>query len=163
MSEDRLRRLADELTAELDEFLNIKAEIADAQARVAVCEPDTFELRAIGSILHDVYNGVESICRRIAKEIDRGLPTGASWHRDLLEGMTKPISKVRPEVVRPETASMLEGYLSFRHLVRNVYGFRLDWVQMKPLLENAVATVEAFAADVERFIAFLRLLTDETT
>jgi uncharacterized protein YutE (UPF0331/DUF86 family) len=162
VSENRLWRLADELTAELNEFLNIKAEVADAQSRLGTREPDTFELRALGSILHDIYNGAESICRHIATEIDRRLPTGANWHRDLLNQMTKQILKTRPSVIQSETASLLENYRSFRHVARHVYGFKLDWVQMKPLLDNALTTIEAFTTDVERFIAFLRLMTSDS-
>lgn len=161
MSENRLWHLADELTAELNEFLNIKAEVIDAQSRLGTREPDTFELRALGSILHDIYNGAESICRHIAKEVDRRLPTGANWHRDLLDQMTEPISKARPPVIQSETAALLENYRSFRHVARHIYGFKLDWVQMKPLLDNALTTIEAFVADVEQFIAFLRLMASD--
>lgn len=162
MSENRSWRLADELTAELNEFLNITAEIADAQSRLGTREPDTFELRALGSILHDIYNGAESICHHIAKEIDRRLPTGANWHRDLLDQMTKPIPKTRPPVIQSETAGLLENYRGLRHVVRHIYGFKLDWVHMKPLLDDAPTTIEAFAADVEQFIAFLRLMTSDS-
>jgi len=158
VGEKRLQRLAEELAAELNEFLVIKAEIVDAQARLGTRDPDPFELRALGSILHDVYNGAEGICHRVAREIDQQLPTGSTWHRDLLEQITVAIPQVRPPVIQPETVARLERYRGFRHVVRHIYGSSLDWVQLKPLLGDAITTIDAFATDIEQFIAFLRLM-----
>jgi hypothetical protein len=160
MSEKRLQRLADDLAAELNEYQQLKSEIANAQARITH-EPDSFELRAIGSILHDVYNGAEGICQHVAKEIDRRTPVGANWHRDLIEQMAQPFTKTRPAVIQTETAALLEKYRAFRHIFRNIYGPKLDWIQMKPLLDNAATTIDTFAADVEQFIAFLNLMTND--
>jgi hypothetical protein len=160
MSENRLQRLADDLAVELSEYQQLKSEIANAQARV-MHKPDSFELRAIGSILHDVYNGAEGICQHVAKEIDRRVPVGANWHRDLIEQMAQSFTKTRPAVIQVETAALLEKYRAFRHIFRNIYGPKLDWVQMKPLLDNAATTIDAFIADVEQFIAFLNLMTND--
>jgi len=157
MSENPLQRLANDLAAQLNEYQQLKIEVANAQARVTH-EPDSFELRAIGSILHDVYSGAEGICQHIAKEIDRQLPVGANWHRDLIDQMAQPLPKTRPVVIQAETATSLEKYRAFRHVFRNIYGPKLDWVQMKPLLDNAITTIDTFVADVEQFIAFLRLM-----
>jgi len=156
VGDNQLQYLADALTNALNEYLKIKVEITDAQRRRSTHEPDTFELRALGSILHDLYNGAESICRMIAKEIDQQLPVGANWHKDLLDQMAQPVPKTRPAILKPQTVSSLETYRSFRHVVRNIYGFRLDWAQMKPLLNDAITTINMFEADLEEFIAFLR-------
>jgi len=153
--------LADDLAAQLNEYQQLKTEVANAQARVGTHEPDSFELRAIGSILHDVYGGAEGICQHIAKEIDRRVPIGANWHRDLLDQMAQPLTKTRPAVVEPQTAGLLEKYRAFRHVFRNIYGPKLDWTQMKPLLDNATPTIDTFAAEIEQFIAFLRLMTSD--
>ena len=161
MSENRLHRLADELTIELDRFRNLKAEIVDAQSRIGGREPDVFELRAIGSILHDLYNGAETICLRVAKEIDRRVPVGAAWHRDLLVQMAEPFPKVRPSLLSSETQASLETYRRFRHLVRHTYGSNLDWGELKPLFESAAHTIEMFAQDVEQFANFLRVVASD--
>ena len=161
MSENRLWRLADELAAELNEFHKLKVEIAEVQSRFSTLDPDSFDLRAMGSILHDVFQGAESIFQRIAKEIDRGVPIGADWHRSLLDNMAQPLLKTRPAVIQSETAALLEEYRRFRHRFRNIYGSHLDWTQMKPLLDNATSTIDTFTVDIEQFIAFLRLMTDD--
>jgi hypothetical protein len=110
--------------------------------------------------LHDVYRGAEGICRRIAKEFDQQLPVGESWHRLLLDQMTHPIPKARPPILQADTANTLDEYRKFRHVVRNIYGLELNWPQMKPLLDNANATIDTFAADIQKFIAFLRMMSD---
>lgn len=91
------------------------------------------------------------------------MPIGADWHRSLLDTMAQPLTKTRPAVIQPETAAFLEDYRRFRHRFRNIYGSHLDWTQMKPLLDNAASTIDAFAVDIEQFIAFLRLMADDET
>jgi uncharacterized protein YutE (UPF0331/DUF86 family) len=158
MSAIPLQRLADELTIQLGELLQLKAELLDAQARIGLHEPDSFELRALGSMLHDLYNGVEGMCNRIAKEIDRHVPTGGNRHRDLLDQMKVPLPGAGPAVFQTETAELLEQYRRFRHIVRHIYGFKLDWSQVQPLNGSAVRAIDLCTADIEQFIAFLRMM-----
>lgn len=161
MNEHRLSRLADELAALLEQYAKLQTEIVKAQARLAGREPETFDLYAVGGILHDVYRGAEGICRRIAKEFDQQLPVGESWHRLLLEQMSHPLPKAaRPPVLQAGTVNTLDEYRRFRHVVRNIYGLELNWPQMQPLLNNANATIDTFAADIQKFIAFLRMMSD---
>lgn len=160
MNENQLSRLADELAALLEQYVKLQTEIVKAQARLAGREPETFDLYAVGGILHDVYRGAEGICRRIAKEFDQQLPMGESWHRLLLDQMTHPIPKARPPILQANTANALDEYRRFRHVVRNIYGLELNWPQMQPLLDNANPTIDAFAVDLQKFIAFLRMMSD---
>lgn len=160
MSENRLWQLADELAAELNTYLRLKIEVVDAQTRIEGREPETYDLRAIGDMLKDVYHGAESICKRVATEIDRYVPEGGSSHRELLDQISQ-LTSTRPAVIQAETKESLEVYRGFRHVFRNVYGFELDWERMKLLLDNAPAVIDAFAADIEQFIAFLRLRSSD--
>lgn len=54
------------------------------------------------------------------------MPTGADWHRDLLQQMTAEIPGLRPVVLSCETAKALDEYLRFCHVVCNIYAFQLD-------------------------------------
>jgi len=161
MVQDRLWRLVDELNAQLDEFLRLKDEIYAAQQQFGKHEPNIFELRALGSILRDVYQNAGVICIQIAKEVDQRSPIGSNWNGQLLDEMAKPVPRTRPAVLQTETASLLDEYRRFRHLFRNIYGFRLSWIHMKPLLDNAATAVDIFAADIKQFIAFLRLMSEK--
>lgn len=44
-------------------------------------EPDAIELSALATFLHSFYSGIENSLKRIAIEIDGGMPTGDAWHR----------------------------------------------------------------------------------
>jgi hypothetical protein len=155
LNQNRLLQLAEEIEDELQRYLTLKPQIADVYVRVTDTEPDWFELRAIGSILHDVYNGAETICERIAKQVDGRTPSGSRWHRDLIEQMARPLEGVRIAVIRPETAFDVTKYLGFRHVFRSIYGSQLRWAEIKPLLDAAPSVVDNFAVDIQQFTAFL--------
>lgn len=97
-------------------------------------KPSNYTLRAGGSILHDFYTGIEKIFEDIAKEVDRRVPMGDSWHSELLRQMTLDIPGLRPSVINHPTEKKLREYLAFRHLFRKRYGFELDWPKIKKLL-----------------------------
>lgn len=118
-------------------------------------EPPLRELRGIGAILHDFYTWVEKIFERIAPELNGGLPAGPAWHRELLDNMTLELPRVRPPVLRVETARALHELLRFRHLFRNLYGFEIEWPRLRALLEKVPGTWRAVEEDLERFEAFL--------
>jgi hypothetical protein len=121
--------------------------LADSQQRV----PDLVEMTALGSVLHSFYNGVESIFLVVAKEVDRGAPRGADWHRTLLMRMTQAMSN-RSRVISAETAANLSGYLLFRHFFRHAYAFFLDWDKMRDLV---IALTDVWAQTKQELLAFL--------
>ena len=161
MNAQQLQQLADELSARLKEFQKIKTEIAEAKSRLSTGEPTTFDLYAVGGILHDVYQGVENICSYIAKEIDRHVPVGATSHSDLLEQMTRRIPQTRPAVIQPQTAQLLHEYRKFRHVARHTYGFKFDWSLIKPLLIDVDEAIRAFVADIEKFVTWLHMMASD--
>lgn len=160
MNVNQSQQLADELSAALEEYLKLKDEISATQLRFDTHGPDFLEIRGVGAILHDVYQGVESICERITREFDTQSSESGSYHRQLLNRVAQPLSGIRPAILQSKTASALDEYLRFRHRFRKNYGFHLDWLQMRHLLDDAPATIDAFAADIEQFIAFLRSVGD---
>lgn len=163
MNKFKPQQLADELAAELHNFVQLKSLIIETQSRTAGREPDMFELYAIGGILDDLYHFAESICLRIVKTVDQIEPRGASWHRDLLEQVSQPVPNLRPAILKPETRAALDLYRTFRHRFRNLYGFSLDWQKMVPLVKEAIPTIEAFVQDIEQFVAFLGMIAGSHT
>ena len=123
-----------------------------------IAEPVGIELTASGAFLHALYSGIENIYRRIAIELDGGLPRGGDWHRQLLRSMTRP-TEARPWAISDVLHDRLLGYLDFRHLFRNVYVFRLEWERMAELVLNAEAVVEELNRQLDSFIRRM----DETT
>ncbi len=53
------------------------------------CEPDLIELTALASVLHAIYNGIEKIFIIIAKKIDKDIPDGKQWHKEILMQTTR--------------------------------------------------------------------------
>jgi len=130
------QRITDELTAldrVKDQANQLLAQISDS--------PNFVERRAMGSILHDFYNGVERIFERIAVTLDGSLPKGEHWHQELLEQMKKEQPGIRPPVIDDALYSRLLDYLGFRHRFRNIYGNELLWIKLRPLAENISDTL----------------------
>ncbi len=112
-------------------------------------EPKGREILAIGAVLHSFYMGIENIFRRIAIELDRGLPTGPSWHIELLDSMAKANPR-RGSVISEELRIDLYDYLSFRHTFRNIYTFQIKWDKMKNLVENLEKTFKRFEKEIRK-------------
>lgn len=148
--ETLLRRLAVEIESELASLARLEQELAAAP------EPaDSYSLRARGSILHDFYTGVERIFTRIASELNGGVPQSPQWHQELIRNMALAIPEVRPAVIDADLAGNLSEHLRFRHVFRNVYGSVLEPARMQSLEEQMPATLAAFRAQVESFLAWM--------
>lgn len=102
-------------------------------------DPDLVELSALAAVLHSFYGGVEGIFSMIAKNRDDQLPSGAKWHKDLLDQMARPTKDRSPVVGNGLHAELIE-YLSFRHFFRNSYAYELDWDQLRPLVQSIKVT-----------------------
>ena len=117
--------------------------------------PHTVRVRTAGGILHDFYSAVERMFRYIATEIDDDLPTGSSWHIQLLQRMATDLETIRPAVLDRTTARQLDEYLRFRHLFRNMYGFDLEWERCEKLLVDMPEIVARLEVQVTAFLGFL--------
>jgi hypothetical protein len=101
-----------------------QAEGALARAERQSADQSYF-LAAVAFELHSFYAGLERLFEVIGSDVEQSRPSGAAWHRDLLEQMTLSIADVRPAVVQAETQAALLEYLEFRHVVRHMYTFDL--------------------------------------
>ena len=152
---ERFVRLAAAIRQQRQQIARIVEEARGALADFARREPPLLALRGIGAILHDFYTGIEHLFEKIAPELNGGLPAGSAWHRELLDNMTLDLPGIRPPLLSSETAHLLEEFLRFRHLFRNLYGFELEWPRIRSLLEQLPETWSAAEADLDRFLAFL--------
>ncbi len=152
---ERFARLAAAVRHEIERTGRVAGEAEEAATDFAGREPPLRELRGIGDIVHDFYTGIERIFERIAPELNGGLPLGPAWHRELLENMTLDLPGIRPPLLRPDTARVLDEFLRFRHVFRSVYGFEIEWPKLQGLLQRLPTAWEAVRADLGRFLAFL--------
>lgn len=107
--------------------------------------------------LHDFYSGIERIFQRIASTLDDSIPKGDAWHRELLDQMATEVRSVRPAVISDRDVAILDEYLRFRHVVRNVYAFELDPERVRDLARRLPG---AFQGVKERLSAFAEYLDE---
>ncbi len=115
-------------------------------------------LESVALNLHGFYSGLERLFELIARHVDRALPAGEGWHHDLLQEMTKEIAERRPAVISPESASILDEFRRFRHLVRNVYTFNLVPQKMEPLIAALPRLWKQVQVELSAFADFLEEL-----
>ncbi len=121
-----------------DELSALRRVAEEMQETLALCPnpPSRTTLRALASMLHEFYNGVERIFERIARSMGEDIPRGRSWHTDLLQQMACARSGVRAAVIDAPLSTQLKEYLDFRHFFRHAYGYTLQWEQLQPKAEK---------------------------
>jgi len=126
-----------------DELVALERAAQEMEDLLAECAqpPTRIELRAMGSMLHDFYNGVERIFERITVGLGEGLPRGEYWHVDLLNQMAEERAGKRPAVIDAPLHARLKEYLHFRHFFRHAYGHTLLWSKMRWKAENMSETL----------------------
>ena len=159
MSEPRFAALAAEIDTGLAELESLSPELARLRAQLDAS--DSLDLRSAGSILHDFYSGVERAFERLATELEGGVPSGADWHTSLLWRMSIPIDGIRPAVISADIANRLDDYLRFRHVFRNIYGRRLTWRRLQPLLDEFESVSAQVVAELRDFIGWLQNVANE--
>jgi len=127
---DKLRKQVDVERQQLNRLIDEHRSLLDSCASNA---PTPIELSALATFLHSFYSGIENSLKRIATEIDGGVPSGDAWHRQLLRGMTSS-TNLRPPVLSNSLYQTLSEYLAFRHFFRQAYSFHFDWYKMSDLV-----------------------------
>ena len=144
-------RLSKQIAVELEQLTRL---IEVHRPLLDKCEnvpPTEIELSALAAMLHSFYTGIEHIFKRVCVELGGALPTGASWHRELLDSMSKP-NDISGIVISPELGRRLEEYLKFRHVFRQAYSFQLQWEKLSPLVFSCQDTLRALGQEMRSFL-----------
>ncbi len=105
--------------------------------------------------LHGFYAGIESLFLLVAKHLDRNVPQGEQWHRELFRQMESETAK-RPAVIDKDDALFLDELRRFRHLVRNVYAFNLIPERIEPLVSTVQQKWPKLKTELLAFAEFLQ-------
>jgi acyl-[acyl carrier protein]--UDP-N-acetylglucosamine O-acyltransferase len=143
---NRLKVLKSQIANELEKMKRLLDEAAEIEGKKA----SNMTIRTGGSIVHDFYTGAENIFHAIASSIDESVPSGMSWHTELLNQMTLNIEGLRSPIISKDTAKLLDEYLRFRHLFRKRYGFDLEWTNIKTLLKKMPAVYKSMESDLNK-------------
>ncbi len=156
-----LKEIALDIEVELGQLTRLREEMEEVNQLIDTL-PDLahvfYENQALK--LHNFYSGCERIFRIVASELNGALPSGYDWHKRLLERMTVT-HEGRPALISNETARLLEKYLAFRHIVRNIYGFELEAERVTQLLAQQRTAWQKFEADARQFIDWLRKTAEQ--
>lgn len=100
------------------------------------------ELAAIATFLHNFYNGIENILKRVLYFKQTDIKDTPTWHKDLLRASSDT------GVISSELHNTLLNYLSFRHFFVHAYSFTLRWEDLKPLVESLKETLKKFESAI---------------
>ena len=156
-----LKEIALDIEVELKQLARLREEIEKVNALIAKM-PDLVEVFYENQALklHNFYNGCERIFQIVASELNGALPDGYDWHRRLLERMALD-HEGRPALISEETARILEKYLAFRHVVRNIYGYELESGRVAQLVAEQEDAWYLFETNVRQFVTWLRDTADQ--
>lgn len=117
-------------------------------------------LESVALNLHSFYTGIERLFELIARHVDGDPASGQMWHRDLIQQMANDELKVRPAVISADTASQLDEFRRFRHLVRNAYSFNLEADKMTGVVDTLSPLWKQIRAELLAFADFLEALSN---
>jgi hypothetical protein len=107
-----------------------------------------------------LYTGIERIFEQIARQLDNRVPTGDSWHLDLLRQMQADVPGVRPAVISSDSLVGLDELRRFRHVVRNVYATNLNPEKLDDLMAVLDKCWPEVRAELLAFADFLQTLDE---
>jgi hypothetical protein len=119
-------------------------------------EDQDLYIDAVALNLHDFYTGCERIFQQIGSIVDGRIPGTQNWHRELLLQMQEDVADTRPPVLTEETTELLDEFLRFRHVVRNIYAFQFDPERIDRLVNMMRPALEYLQADLLIFSSFLQ-------
>ncbi|AFZ50826.1 ribonuclease toxin HepT-like protein [Dactylococcopsis salina] len=150
----RYLTLAGRIRRDLKDLETVVQRSQDIWKQYETSQNDQF-LDAVALNLHSFYTGIERILESIAEISDGYQPTGKSWHRELLLQLASEVSGIRPPVLSDSLLKALDQYRGFRHVVRNIYTFRLEANQISPLIDQLSTTYQNCQIELLQFADFL--------
>ncbi len=148
---DSLRRSIDAEPEQLEELFDTFGSLLERGRDDA---PGPVDVLALSGLLHSFYNGVESIMKRIAREVDEQVPRGDAWHTQLLEQMSRATDRRAAVLSKPMRERLME-YVGFRHRFRLIYGHMLRYDIMRHLVLGCRETLDVLSEELHTFMAGL--------
>lgn len=146
-----------ELRSDRDAFAARSDELAGLSLSASTGDANLLARAAVA--LHHAYGAFESALARIARVFDTE-PSGANWHRSLLETMAMDVPGIRPAVVGPQTLPAMRDLPAFRHFFRHAYTVPLDARRLTTLRDLAVRVRPSVVADFTSVDGWLAGLSD---
>ena len=135
-------KLPNQILAEKE---NVELALSNLKDAINRKEKSVIELAAIGTFLHNIYNGIENILKQILHAKDVEIPKTDTWHKDLLD------ISVSKRIISDGLSDKLYEYLTFRHFFVHAYGFMLEETHLEDLVNNIPEIWSQFLLEIENF------------
>ena len=107
-------------------------------------ELSELELAGVAALLHNFYNGIENVLKQSFKAKNIAIPSGSSWHRDLL------LTAGQTNILSGNLIAGLSLFLAFRHFFSHAYALDLSPERMEPLALNAANIFQQFKLEINK-------------
>ena len=111
-----MANLQDKINLDLENIDRVFAELPNHDV---LHKLSLLELAGVATLLHNFYNGVENILKRILLEKGISIPQGSAWHKELLN-----LSE-QEHIITQSTKKQLGEFLAFRHFFSHPYALDL--------------------------------------
>lgn len=130
------------------EFENIETVLSELHfvIRPGKADYSVAELAAMATFVHNCYNGVENILKRVLLSQQTAIKDSPTWHKELLK------TSFDKGIVSEELYEILSNYLSFRHFFIHAYSFNVRWEELRPLVEKLENTIMEFKSAINAIL-----------
>ncbi len=133
-----MTNLRDKIDAEIE---NIRNSIEHLPSVDSLPDLSELELAGVAALLHSFYNGVENVVKQVLTGRGLALPTGESWHKDLLALAHDQ------KILSATLFENLKLYLAFRHYFSHGYMLDLEPERMESLVRGLPSVFETLNAE----------------
>ncbi|UCH96354.1 MAG: hypothetical protein JSV88_05730 [Candidatus Aminicenantes bacterium] len=154
-----VKELVEEIEIEFEYLETILHELETLLKKPFEYEPSLVEITGAGGLLHNFYNGIENIFKRILKFHKINQEESKNWHKELLKKFYDKENNFA--FLDISIYDNLLEILKFRHLFIHGYGFFLQWELLKPLIKKALESYPKLKNLCESFLRNLENQSDK--
>ena len=128
-------------------MINMEISLKNLKTAYDRKDKSVIELAAIGTFLHNIYNGIENILKQLLSFKNIKISKSSNWHKDLLN------TSLSSGIISKDLTDELYKYLTFRHYFIHSYGFMLEEAHLKNLVENISSVWNTFESEIDEYLS----------